>query len=237
MSLFALLGGMAKIKLAQHNAPPKVHTPAPLNLSQEAMVEIGSVPMILATGAGTLVPEIDGKNIISAVGQLRVADTTLYRSYLSKLDGAFIQTVAQLPSLASIETRIYTPYSELFPSDSKDPNDFMSWAFWLDSDEGYIGAPIMQGKNEDGAHQYMRSFAPASSGRIQPISTSETIVDADGVTQNIQHRLMQYERVLDTTTKEYLLVSVVESSASASISMWLGLNLAASDLTVYPAAL
>jgi hypothetical protein len=237
MSFFELLSSMAKIKLAQHNTPPKVHTPSPLNLSQEAMVEIGSVPMILATGAGTLVPEIDGKNIISAVGQLKVAGTSLYRSYLSKLDGAFIQTVAQLPSLASIETRVYTPYSELIPTDSKDPNDFMSWAFWLDIDEGYIGAPVMQGKNEDGAYQYMRSFSPSTSSRIQPIISTETIVDADGVTQNIQHRLMQYERILDATTKEYLLVSAVESQTSASISMWLGLDLAISDLTVYPAAL
>jgi hypothetical protein len=236
MSLFELLGGMAKIKLAQHNAPPKVHTLTPENLSQEAMVEISPVSQILASSAGSLVPEIAGKNIISAVGLLSVVGTGVYRSYLSNGEGAFIQTVSQGPSLVSIETKLFTPYAEIFPTSSRDPNDALSWNFWLAATDGYIGAPIMQGKNEDGAHQYMRLFSPADNNRIEPIVVTETIIDADGVTQVLQHRFMEYSRMLNETVKEYLFVSAIESTLSASISMWLGLDLASSDLTVYPAS-
>lgn len=229
MSVFALLKEMVKVKLEKRetNAHKEI-TLVPLDLSQESMVEIATVPMILATDAGLLVKELPEKHIVSAVGTINIPGIILYHSYLSNGDGAFLQIVNDN------EIRLYTPYAEIIPSSSTDPDDFLSWNFWLDEKDGYIGAPIMQGTNEDGAHQYIRSVSPSNPGRIPPIKTQEAILSSDNKTEILQHRLMQYERQVNNLN-EYLFVSAVESSNGASVNMWLGMDVAKSDLMVYPA--
>ena len=225
MSFVALM----KIIAAKHLGPgePKpLRTRTPMLLSQDSAVSISITPLVLAEAEGALFKsDLPLEHKISAVGQMSLFGMTLIRAYLSNTDGAFIHFATRGQEI--LETRLYRPYDELYPDD---------WAFWLADADGYIGYPVMQSKDGDGGIQYQRSWSP-SPQRIDPAMAIESVVGATGFTTTMRHRMMHYSRALkDSKLAEHLLVSAVETDTAASVNFWLGIDVAASDLTVFAAA-
>lgn len=222
MSYFGFLASMAKVKLGhltetRQEAP--VRTQAPLNLSQTCVVELSPVPYILAQAAGARMEPVAEKQIVVAVGALTLFGTEVFRSYLS--DGrSFIQTVVDPRASHGVgECRLYTSYMEDAPADAD------AWAFFLADEDGYIGYPMFDIK--DGT-RFWRMWSPGET-RIAPLMATESIVDAQGGTTPVRHRMMQYGRRLGDTeaaVSEYLLVAAVEHPDGASFNAWLGIDVA-----------
>jgi hypothetical protein len=237
--LFQMLSAMAQKRWAASTSstPPPPRTVTPLaDLTQRGMVEISSIPLILAEGANSLLKPLPGRNIVTAIGRLDYNSLHFYRVYLSQGDGAFIHLAVGSDPKKLLECRLYQPYYEVVPQQSG-ANE-LSWEFWLKDNPdpqvgGMIGCPVMQGKNEDGAIPYQRSWL-AGGLRVQPVLATENLLDIDGNNTRFSHTMMHYGRRLNDTVNEYLLASAVETPDSASVNMWLGIDIEVSDLTIYP---
>lgn len=233
MSLFALLKEI-KHQHFDPQAPKPVRTQVPMKLSQDSAVSISLAPLILAEDAGALFKsDLPTDQKIIAVGRLGLFGVDYYRAYLSDPERSFIHFATRRGEI--LETRIYRPYGEELNPATKD-----EWEFWVADADGYIGAPVMQSRDVDGSIPYRRTWGSGNGPlqqRISPYLPVETIVDLRGQTTTVRHRLMHYGRALkDPKLSEYLLVSVVETDSGAAIDFWLGIDLAAADLTVFPAA-
>jgi hypothetical protein len=120
-------------------------------------------------------------------------------------------------------------------------DESLNWEFWLlDNPDpnigGMIGCPIMQGKNEDvdadgNTYQYSRTWV-ASNQRIDPVVTTELMIDVNGETTFFKHTMMHYSRPLNNDDIEYLLVSCVETDGLAYVSMWLGLDIVRTEMKI-----
>jgi len=213
-------------------APKPPRTRMPLRLSQDSAVTISATPLVLNEAAGSLIKsDLPSDHKIIFVGELAVYGVQYLRAYLSNGDGAFIQFATRGDKV--VETRLYKPYAEVIPASTDE------WNFWLGQQNGYIGAPVVQSKEEDGLLPYQRVWGQGDQ-RIDPIITTEQILDAAGVRSSLRHSLMLYARALtavsNQSSAEYLLVSVVETPSGASVNFWLGMDIAEADLTVFPAA-
>jgi hypothetical protein len=225
MSFFTLLAAIAKKQMTTSTPPPR--TKAPLRLSQGSAVEISVVPLVLAEHAGALFDhDLADRHTIIAVGRYALFGINFVRAYLSQNDGAYLHFATKGDAI--VETRLYRPYSEQIPTTVDE------WSFWLAEEDGYIGYPIMQSKDEDGPKQYQRSWS-ASDAHIDPALVTELIVDLPGATTAVHHQMMHYSRALNDTLAEHLLVSAVQTGDGMSVNMWLGIDITPQDLTVYPA--
>jgi hypothetical protein len=101
--------------------------------------------------------------------------------------------------------------------------------------DGFIGMPIMPSRDSDGSIPYQRTWEGGNQ-RVDPYQLTETVRARSGQITTVQHRLMHYGRALtDPTLAEYLMVSATEDEESAGVNLWLGIDLAATDLTVFAA--
>lgn len=226
MSFFNLLAAIAKKHMITEAKP--FRTPAPLRLSQGSAVDINIVPIILAEHAGALFhSDLPLHHTIVAIGQYSLFGLRITRCFLSQLDGAYLHFVRKGDDI--VESRVYVPYLEVIPATPEE------WAFWLADLDGYIGYPIMQSKDADGPIQYTRSWNPGNT-RIPPLATTECLVDMAGPIPAVSHQLMHYTRELEDSLAEHLLVSAIETNDGMSVNFWLGIDLAITELTVFPAA-
>lgn len=228
MSFSTLLKTIINKELAP-GAPKPMRTKTPLRLSQGSAVTISITPLILADDAGALFKsDLSMDHKIYAVGQLSLFGVTYYRAYLSQSKEGFIQFAMKDGEL--LETRLFRWYDEI------EPDTAVDWAFWLADADGYIGLPTARSHDSDGGLSYQRTWGGGDQ-RIPPFLAVETLVGETGFTTTARHRMMLYGRALkDPQLAEHLLVSVVETDTVASVNFWLGLDLAAQDLTVFPAA-
>jgi len=100
--------------------------------------------------------------------------------------------------------------------------------------DGFIGMPIMPSHDTDGSIPYRRTW-DGGDRRVDPYQLTETVTAASGCVTTVQHRLMHYGRALTASLAEHLMVSATEDSESAGVNLWLGLDLATADLTVFAA--
>jgi hypothetical protein len=163
---------------------------------------------------------------------------------------------------AAMET---SPPAELIAPVGTDFDQIWSFWLKDDSDPnvgGMLGCPMMPGKNPEideitGEFKipldqnpgidpatsqpwlYTRTWVP-SNQRIMPTISIETVVDVDGGAAMVNHQMMAYARKLGTTEFfEYMLVSVSQTDAGhaeASVNFWLGMEIDAAHLTIYPAS-
>lgn len=213
-------------------APKPPRTRMPMRLSQDSAVTISATPLVINEAAGSLIKsDLPPDHKIVAVGELALYGIQYLRAYLSNSDGAFIQFATRGDKV--VETRLYKPYTEVIPASTDE------WNFWLGQQNGYIGAPVVQSREEDGLLSYQRTWGQGDQ-RIDPIIATEQILWADGTRSSLRHSLMHYARTLAAAPQqslaEYLLVSVVETPSGASVNFWLGMDIAEADLTVFPAA-
>jgi len=227
MSLLTLLK-VIKDKHLSANAPPPMRTRAPMRLSQGSAVTISITPLVLAESEGSVFgSDLPSDNKIIAVGQYNLFDTAYYRCYLSQSEGAFLHFAMR--GNDAVERRLYRLIDEVDPPTTAD------WAFWLD-ENGYIGNPIAQTRPENGGNEYQRTWVPGGQ-HLPPYKVVETIVDASGATTTVRHQMMPYHRALtDPKLAEHLLVSAAQTDSGMAVNLWLGLDIAASDLTVFASA-
>lgn len=230
MGFMSLLSNYAQTKIEQAKTPQVViHRTAdvPLDMSQGAAVTISSIALTLATTKGGLIKDdIAPSQGISLVGKFNLAGHTVFRSYLTGNEGAYIES-----STINDKTtfQLYTPYDEIVPSTKDD------WDFWLSDVDGYIGAPVFQSKDEDGPKQYQRVWQPGPT-RVSPQKLFEQVMDSTGTRSVIEHRAMQYARKLGDQPNapiEYMVVSAVTSHGESSVNLWLGVDLQPSDIQVF----
>jgi len=225
MSFWSLLKVIKQNNLAA-NAPKPLRTKTPMRLSQDSAMSISITPMILAEAAGAMFKsDLPTDEKVFAVGSISLFGQNFYHSYLSQVEGAFIQICSHNDKV--VDMRLFRPLDEVIPASEDD------WEFWLENEDGNIGRPSIQTK--DGTI-FDRAWGGGDQ-RISPFILDESVLDVSGANSIVKHRMMLYKRPLtDPKLTEYLLVSAVQTHNEASVNLWLGIDLAASDLTVYAAS-
>lgn len=111
---------------------PMVFTKTPLaDLTQRSLVEIESVPLILAESAGSFINrpldstskdtelnkirDIGAHQSVVGISKMRYIGSDFYRAYLSKDAGSFIHLGVNPANGHIDECRIYQPYNEIIP--------------------------------------------------------------------------------------------------------------------------
>jgi hypothetical protein len=186
--------------------------------------------------------------------QIGFATYRHYRAYLSQSESAFIHIATTVTDPKKIlECRLYQPYKEIGTGDIIDgltdkiyntaaeaaaagwgPDH--SWEFWmLDNPDpavgGFLGCPVMVGKDTDNTPHYQRSWV-ANNARINPIIGVERLLHADGHPAQIEHQMMHYGRALSGGVFEYMMVSKLATDVDDSLMMWIGLDIKPEDLTI-----
>ena len=241
MGLFAMIQAVTSAELnSLSRAPVKPkHTAVPLNLHQGSAVELPALDLALAQADGSILPNVAERQTITAVGKMRIFGLDVFHSYLA--DGtSFLRIVADGYTVK--EVTLFTNRDEIIPATSED------WEFWLGKyqtadgvsalvESGLIGWPQFQ---IDGATPivYNRTWAPSAVG-IEPVSYQESIVGLDGTGFVVNHEGMEYSRVLtadSTGTTENLLVSLAQTTDSASVNIYVGVSLNVKDIKILAAS-
>ena len=242
MSFLNLFSKVIEAKLNMSDDIKKIHTPTPLNLTQDALVKMDGPDLALAQIDGSIMPNIPEELRVIAVGRQIRWGLSVYHSYLSD-NKSFIRTITKDNEL--IDVMLFTLRDEIIPLTKED------WEFWLGryqkdsagefvkdssgkpimAEYGLIGWPSFQ---IDGPPQilYNRSWLPSSQG-IEPIQFIEEFYTGlyDGYLR-IQHEAMEYERTPGENSTETLLVSTYQINDDASINIFIGIKLNASDIKV-----
>jgi hypothetical protein len=207
---FRLIKGMLARKLG---VDTKTVTRGPLGIALGRMVEFEETPFILLDGAID-VPWPGAQCTVIAHGKMDVAGTPVHRFYLDNAG----KLAGMLQVVDKEECRLFRPLDEVYPASAEE------WGFWLDDDDGYIGYPQFDAKGT----LYQRIWSPGT-GRIIPLTFTETLEQADGNRSFARHTAMLYGRPVECAGGgrwEYLLVSAIEAGdGTAWVDLMLGLDL------------
>lgn len=222
---------LGKAAVAVGATPPAENhrwTDVPLGLHQGSAVKISGVLQPANEARGGALPEFDDSRTIRACGRMSHSGMRLFRSHLSEGKG-FIETVPDLssPKLAS-QVRLFLEAGEIQPMDAA------GWEFFLGEADGLVGGPTFQIDGAEGkpAHLFHRVWGGGGPERVRPVEAQEDVMDTEGGVQNVRHRMMLYGRELDGRP-EYLLADVVTTDGGASVRIYVGQDLAPSEITVF----
>ena len=241
MGLFAMIKNVtaARASAITAGAPVKpAHTAVPMGLHQGSAVELPALDLALAQADGSILPNVTEHQTITAVGKMRLFGLDVFHSYLA--DGtSFLRVVADGYTVK--EVSLFTNRDEIIPATAED------WEFWLGKyqatetgsalvEAGLIGWPQFQ---IDGAPPiiYNRTWSPFSEG-IEPVSFQETIMGLDGTSFVVNHEGMEYSRNLTADangTTESLLVSLAQTTDTASVNIYVGVSINVKELKVLAA--
>ena len=239
-----------------------VRTPAPSRLTQGSSVVISQVPLVLAQAGGALFPAdtFKASQSVVAIGRYEMAGFTVYRAYLS--DGtSFIEAPVQyrMPLDRPAFLRLYTLNEEFFPSSPDQQNFFIGadpryetvivqgmptpfnptgqmqeQRLVADRVPALIGWPLFE-RGPDGAKVTFERTWAGGEQAVDPVVVWETVTDADGTINTVTHRMMQYQRSVGGVT-EHLYADYAETAQGNVVDVHLGLELAASTVTILTAA-
>lgn len=241
MGLFSMIKNVtsARVNAVTAGAPAKpAHTAVPLGLHQGSAVELPALDLALAQADGSVIPNVNERQTITAVGKTKLFGLDVFHSYLS--DGtSFLRVVADGYTIKEIS--LFTNRDEVIPATAED------WEFWLGKyqaaetgsslvEAGLVGWPQF---SIDGPPQiiYNRTWSPSNVG-VEPVSYQEIIVGLDGTSFVVNHEGMEYSRELtaDTNgTTENLLVSLAQTADTASVNIYVGVSLNIRDIKVLAA--
>ena len=248
MGLLSIMGSIARKKLdLGEDAPVVSKTPTPAGLHQGSIFELPDVEIALAQADGSIIRPPSGAQVVSAVGTMRLFGLDIYNAYLT--DGtSYVQLVTDGgPNGKIVQARLWCSNAEVLPQTQQD------WEWWLGSyqrdangdfirdangvavraDWGTIGWPQFQIDGPPAA-VYNRTWSPGSEG-IDPVTYTEVITDAAGAHTWVNHEAMEYHRTLNDmadSTNELVLVSVAQEPTSASVNVFVGLELHPQDLKI-----
>jgi hypothetical protein len=227
MSLFKIFKNVAGLDKDK----PKVgidRNDHPLDLHPGSLVTIPDIDLTLAQADGSLVPNVEITQTVTAVSKFKIFDLDVYHSYLSD-EKSFIRTVAD--GLHIKEVTFFVQHDEVLPQTQDD------WNFWLGTynangpvEGGLIGWPQFQ-IDKPTPTVYDRSWKLGDSA-IKPVEFFETIVDTADKNTYIKNQAMEYNRKLSEDTYEYLLVTLAQCGNEASVDIYVGVPLNAANIKV-----
>jgi len=188
-----------------------------------AKLKLDIAPFVLAGAAGSILPIPPEDVTIESVGRMSTASGIVWE-HIAFDGGDGIEGFVHLDLLFDDykavkevrEARVYLLFDRITPDD---------WAVWLDDARGLIGAPDFQIPSGE---VYQRLWTPGST-RIAPQDLTERLARTlDGKPRSFERQAMLYARRIaapggPTPEGEYLLLSTVESTDSASIEIHVGL--------------
>lgn len=201
--------------LLRHKLSGETYAPSKFRVGMTLTLD--PTPFILAGGSIKLPqPEGSGPVSVSAVGQVTSGNTRLLRLYLS--DGRSLIQLHLDAAGDPDECRLFGTIDEVTPAD---PGE---WAAWLDPNEGMIGWPEFQTKDNK---TYSRVWAPGS-GRVSPRVLTETIEGLDG-SRTVQSQAMLYAAPTGSPSPapatEYIMVAAMQEGGRAWVDIRAGIDL------------
>lgn len=201
--------------LLRHKLSGETYAPSKFRVGMTLTLD--PTPFILAGGSIKLPqPEGSGPVSVSAVGQVTSGNTRLLRLYLS--DGRSLIQLHLDAAGDPDECRLFGTIDEVTPAD---PGE---WAAWLDPNEGMIGWPEFQTKDNK---TYSRVWAPGS-GRVSPRALTETIEGLDG-SRTVQSQAMLYAAPTGSPSPapatEYIMVAAMQEGGRAWVDIRAGIDL------------
>ena len=198
----------------------------PLGLHLDALIELDQTLFILA-GDGQLKLAFPGiRNVVAAMGYMRLDQWIVRHFYLHSERDAEEQSVLRIvtegdKNPAVTECRLFRSLDEVYPASNEE------WDFWLSEQDGSIG--LAQFQTQDGT-LYDRLWDADNPARIAPYLFQEKIyLDRYGTQiKSVSHQSMVYGRqaVADPLVNEYILLSLEEENFNeARINILVGIDL------------
>lgn len=203
--------------------PEPVDRNLPLGLYVGATVDLDATPFLL--GGTALKIKLPGeRNTVEAFGRINFASNILYRFYLKSLPGdeeSMLQIAVNKAGEIE-ECRLFRSFDQVYPRHAEE------WAFWLDENEGYIGWPSFETKDDQ--TQYPRVWAAKDPNHVPGFKFSEAIfMDRYGQqVETVNHTAMLYGRLINETHQivEYMLVvAETHGSDQALINLLVGIDM------------
>lgn len=239
MSLLNILKTVMKNNLNKDQDNPVLTTQTPLGAHQGSVVTLPEIDFALAEADGSICVPPSGTLVVTAVGKYILFGLDVYHCYFG-YEGAFLQLVTKANNMNVEQARYFHLRSEIQPRNSQE------WEFWLGSwqkndqgeflrdgngiaiklEEGLIGFPQFQ-VDTNPPLIYDREWQPGA-GSVNPVKITEKVLDVSGQTHYIKREAMEYSRSLsdnDPTKVESLLACVVEDNNSASVNIFIGIQL------------
>jgi hypothetical protein len=211
----------------QEGRTEKIDLDLPLGLRMNGLVEISQVEFVLGGNDLKIKHPGTGSTVV-AIGVFSLGQSNVRRLYLDSDNGMFMLQVVLDRNKTVEECKLFMPYDEIYPED---------WRFWLADEDGYIGLNVFQLK--DGS-QYSRAWEDEDAmtvveqddqgnqiTRIPPLEYLETIChDRTGRSmETVKYDTMLYERQVNESLFEYLMVSAVNDQEGASVQIMVGIEL------------
>jgi len=223
-------------KNLQYNSEHEIKkSPTPLNMHQGSVVTLPAIDLAMAVMDGSRIKTPDDNLIVKMVGKYHLWDYDVYHCYVDD-NGSFIRITTKANNMEPIEAQYFIVDGVIEPKTIED------WELWLGSwqkdsdgefvrdskgiaikkDWGLIGFPQFQ-VNGDNPIVYDRQWLQ-STDPVEAVKFTEVISTSDGDKTSIKHEAMEYARTM-LNSKEYLLVSVVEDNDTASVTVFIGVEL------------
>ena len=228
--VWQIFKGIVQEKKKQNDDSAKKGEPIdrdlPLGLHMDALVELDQTLFILA-GEGQLHLTFPGiRNVVAAIGFLKLDQWTIRHFYLHSERNVDEQSVLRIITEGNkntpvTECRLFRLLDEIYPSSNEE------WDFWLSERDGSIG--LSQFQSKDGV-MFDRVWDADNAARIAPYMFHEKIyLDRYGSqSKSVSHQSMTYGRqaMADPQVNEYILLSLEEENFNeANISILAGIDI------------
>ena len=198
-------------------------TDHPLDFHPGSLVTIPEVDILMAQADGSRIANVNSNQTVISMSHFKLFGLDVYHSYLSD-ETSFIRTVAD--GLHVKEVNLFCRHDRIEPQTPED------WAFWLGGhnsngiwESGLIGWDQFQIDNPEPT-VYDKSW------QSRPVEINERAIDSSGKNRYIKREAMEYNRSLNENLKEYLLATLADNGIEASVDIYIGIPLNASNIKV-----
>jgi hypothetical protein len=196
----------------------------PLHLRIGSTVRVDETPFILA-GDLTKAVKPEGDMVVKAAGQFNLAGLLQHRFYVQDMANQELMLQVGMKGGMVDSIDFFHLLDEQIPSSKEE------WHIWLNEKDGFIGSLNFQ--HPDGI-VYTRWWKSKGGEHVRPQLATETVIDDpyDEDLVRFNHQMMMYARDLTTDLREYCLLETVEEGNESAVSIYVGLRVEESILTV-----
>lgn len=227
------------------NKIPRVDENLPLGIKLGSLVELDLLSDFTLGEDDFLIPEFEGKGEVYAFGKIEVSSSLkVYRFYVRSMnyenfEDYFLEVGTKNGEVLS--TILYVLYQELDVVESYNdvvtPDGKAALNYWLGEDNPLIGGIDFSIHLEEGQKvDYIRMDSP-NDNRVITTEEKEVIYDEpkDQDLEHITNIVGEYARAVESTAfggKEFLIVRASESQSTASIQIFIGVEISKTQIKV-----
>ena len=225
------------------NKIPRVDENLPLGIKLGSFIEIDLLSEFTLGEGDFLIPEFEGKGEVYAFGKIEISSSLkVYRFYVRSMNEDFEDYYLEIGTKTGevLSIVLYVLYQELDVVEYHDnpvtDDNKAALNHWLGGDTPLIGGQDFSIHLEGQKVDYIRIDSP-NDNRVITTEEKEVIYDEpkDQDLEYINNIVGEYARAVESTAfggKEFLVVRASESQSTASIQIFIGVEISKTQIKV-----